>query len=165
MRRYQPSRRRGARCLLACLLLSSLVCGGVCGCGVVRIQGVLGAGAEAVSGFVSSVQLISVGSNGTTIEVTVVTLQQTLGFTTTDFCGNVVTQFPMKSFVQVSFTPGQPCSTIVVIEIEIKLSARRARYRLNLPMTSAWARMCPCIACSTAFFVAPGFRLSLLSRA
>jgi len=119
MRRYQPSRRRGFRCLGACLLLSSLVCGGVCGCGVIRIQGVFGAGVETVSGFVSGVQLITVGSNGTTIEVTVVTLQQTLGFTTTNFCGNVVAQFPMNSFAQVSFTPGQPCSTIVVIEIEI----------------------------------------------
>jgi len=107
------------RRLVACFLLSSLVCGSVCGCGAVRIQGVLGPGVETVSGFVSGVQLITVGSNGTLIEVTVVTLQQTLGFTTTNFCGNVVAQFPMNSFAQVNFNPGQPCSTVVVIEIEI----------------------------------------------
>jgi len=105
------------RRLVACFLLSSLVGSGLCGCGAVRIQGVLGPGAETVSGFVSGVQLIMVGSNGTLIEVTVVTLQQTLGFTTTNFCGNVVPQFPLNSFAQVSFKPGHPCSAIVVIVI------------------------------------------------
>ena len=107
------------RRLVACFLLSSLVSASVCGCGAVRIEGVLGSGVETVSGFVSGVQLITVASNGTEIQVTVVTLQQTLGFTTTNFCGNVGAQFPMNSFAQVSFNPGQPCSTIVVIEIEI----------------------------------------------
>ena len=105
------------RRLVACFLLCSLVCASVCGCGALRIQGVLAPGVETVSGFVSGVQLITVASNATTIQVTVVTLQQTLGFTTMNFCGNVVAQFPMNSFVQVSFNPGQPCSTIVVIEI------------------------------------------------
>ena len=107
------------RRLVACFLLSSLVCTIVCGCGAVRIQGALGPGVETVSGFVSGVQVIAIGSNGTTVQVTVVTLQQTLGFTTTNFCGNVVAQFPMNSFAQVSFNPGQPCSTIVAIEIQI----------------------------------------------
>ena len=106
------------RRLLACFLLSSLVCTILCGCGAVRIQGFLNSDVVAVSGFVSSVQLITVaGPNGTLIEVTVVTLQQTLGFTTTNFCGNLGAQFPMNSFAQVSFKPGQPCSTIVVIVI------------------------------------------------
>ena len=50
--------------------------------------------------------------------MTVVTLQQTLGFTTTKFCGNVGAQFPMNSFLQVSFQPGQPRSTIVEIVIK-----------------------------------------------
>jgi hypothetical protein len=106
------------RRLVACFLLSSLVCTVLCSCGAVRIQGFLNSDVVTVSGFVSGVQLITVvGSNGTPIEVTVVTLQQILGFTTTNFCGNVGAQFPMNSFLQVSFTPGQPCSTIVVIEI------------------------------------------------
>ncbi len=105
------------RRLVACFLLSSLVGSLLCGCGAVRIQGVLAPGVETVSGFVSGVQLIMVGSNGTLIQVTVVTLQQTLGFTTTNFCGNVSAQFPMNSFAQVSFKPGPPCATIVVIVI------------------------------------------------
>jgi hypothetical protein len=105
------------RRLVACFLLSSLAGSVLCGCGALRIEGFVGPGVETVSGFVSSVQLITVRSNGTPIEVTVVTLQQTLGFTTTNFCGNVVAQFPMNSFAQVSFQPGQPCSTIVMIVI------------------------------------------------
>jgi hypothetical protein len=109
---------RGSRSLVACLLLSSIVCTALCGCGAVRIQGVLNGDVTSVSGFVSGVQLITVaGANGTFIEITVVTLQQTLGFTTTNFCGNVGGQFPMNSFAQVNFKPGQPCSTIVVIVI------------------------------------------------
>ncbi|HYN15097.1 MAG TPA: hypothetical protein VES66_04825 [Terriglobales bacterium] len=106
------------RRLVACFLLSSLVCAFVCGCGAVRIQGFVGSDVVSVSGFVSAVQVTTVaGANGTLIEVTFVTLQQTLGFTTTNFCGNVSARFPMNSFAQVSFKPGQPCSTIVVIII------------------------------------------------
>jgi len=106
------------RRLMACFLLSSLVCTVLCGCGAVRIQGVLNSDVVTVSGFVSGIQLVTVaGANGTLIQVTVVTLQQTLGFTTTNFCGDVGARFPMNSFAQVSFQPGQPCSTIVVIVI------------------------------------------------
>jgi hypothetical protein len=106
------------RRLVACFLLSSFVCPVLGGCGAVHIQGVLDSGVVSVSGFVSGVQIITVpGANATVITVTVVTLQQTLGFTTTNFCGNVGPQFPMRSFAQVSFRPGQPCSTITVIVI------------------------------------------------
>jgi hypothetical protein len=109
---------RGPRRLVACFLISSLVCGFVCGCGAVRIQGVLSPDVVIVSGVVSGVQVTTVsGGNGTLIVVTFVTFQQTLGFTTTNFCGNVSAQFPMNSFAQVNFKPGQFCSTIVVIVI------------------------------------------------
>jgi hypothetical protein len=120
---YQPAAQqalayRGSRTLVACFLLFSIICTGVCGCGALRIQGVLNGDVVSVSGFVSGVQIITVaGANGTFIEVTVVTLQQTLGFTTTNFCGNVSGRFPMNSFAQVNFKPGQPCSTIVEIVI------------------------------------------------
>ena len=114
----KPCVRRQSWSLVACFLLSSVVCTALCGCGAVRIQGVLNDDVVSVSGFVSSVQFITVaGANGTSIEVTVVTLQQTLGFTTTNFCGNVGCQFPMNSFAEVNFKPGQPCSTIVEIVI------------------------------------------------
>lgn len=45
------------RRLVACFLLSSLVCASVCGCGAVRIQGVVGSDVVSVSGFVSGVQV------------------------------------------------------------------------------------------------------------
>jgi hypothetical protein len=101
---------------VACFLLSSFVWMSLCGCGaVVHVQGALDSGVVSVSGVVSGVQVTAV-PNGTVI-VTIVILQQMMGFTTTTFCGNVVSQFPMNSFAQVNFRPGQPCSTIVVIVI------------------------------------------------
>lgn len=121
MRRYSTPKtgaRGRRRRLVACFLLAGLLCTILSGCGAVHVQGALDSDAVSVSGFVSSVQIITVqGANGTVISVTVVTLQQTMGFTTTNFCGNVGPQFPMHSFAQVSFKPGQPCSTIVVIVI------------------------------------------------
>jgi hypothetical protein len=123
MRRNHPRTRktgahRGSRRWVACFLISGFVTTIVGGCGAVHIQGALDSDIASVSGFVSGVQIIAVpGANGTVTLVTVVTLQQTMGFTTTNFCGNVGTQFPMHSFAQVSFNPGQPCSTITVIVI------------------------------------------------
>lgn len=103
---------------MACFLLSCLVSTALCGCGAVRIAAFFNPNAASVSGFVSGVQITSLpGANGTLIVVTIVTFQQTLGFTTANFCGNVGTQFPKNSFVQVTFNPGQPCSTVVAIVI------------------------------------------------
>ncbi len=122
MWRYLPrTRNTGERQeftrLLAGFVFWLVVCAVLSGCGAWRVQGALDAGFETVDGTVSSVQVLTTGANGTGITVTIVTLQQTLGFTTTSFCGNVSTQFPMHSFVHVNFTPGQPCSTLVVIVI------------------------------------------------
>jgi hypothetical protein len=123
MRRYYPNTRKtgacgGPRRLVACFLLSSLVCVVLGGCGAVRVQGFLNSDIASVSGFVSGIHIVTVpGADRTVITITIVTLQQTLGFTTTNFCGNVGAQFPMRSFAQVNFQPGQPCSTIVVIVI------------------------------------------------
>jgi hypothetical protein len=106
------------RRLVACLLLSSLLFTVLSGCGAVRIQGFAGTGFATVSGFVSGVQITTVaGASGTLIVVTVVTFQQTLGFITSNFCGNFGSRFPINSFAQVSFRPGQPCSSVVVIII------------------------------------------------
>jgi hypothetical protein len=106
------------RRLVASVLLSSLLCTTLCGCGAIRIQGFFGTDFATVSGFVSGVQVTTVpGAGGTVVVVTIVIFQQTLGFITTNFCGNSATQFPMNSFAQVSFKPGQPCSTIVAIVI------------------------------------------------
>lgn len=103
---------------VASVLLSSLLCTLLSSCGAIRIQGFFGSGAETVSGFVSGVQVTTVPAvGGTVVVITIVNFQQTLGFITTNFCGNFGSQFPMNSFAQVSFNPGQPCSTIVTIVI------------------------------------------------
>ena len=123
MRRHQPRTRktgayRGLRRFVVCLVLSGLLSTILSGCGAIHIQGALDTNVASVSGFVSGVQIITVpGANGTVVLITVVTLQQTMGFTTMNFCGNVSTQFSMHSFAQVSFNPGQPCSTITVVVI------------------------------------------------
>ncbi len=106
------------RRIVAGLLLSALLVTCLCGCGSITIAGAVGPGVVVVSGFVSGVQTTTVpGTNGTFIQVTIVTLQQTLGFTSNTFCGNVGIQFPMNSFARVNFQPGTPCATIVVVVI------------------------------------------------
>jgi hypothetical protein len=101
---------------VACFFLSSLMWVSLCGCGaVVRVQGALPLGVENVSGLVSGIQVTTI-QNGTMI-VTIVTFKETPGFTTTTFCGNLLSQFPVNSFAQVNFQPGQFCSTVVVIVI------------------------------------------------
>jgi hypothetical protein len=100
------------------LLLSGLLGVSLLGCGTFRVSGIFTNGAATISGVVTGRQLSSVaGSGGVFIQVTVVTLQQPLGFTTSTFCGNFVSQFPMNSFVDVDFTRGDACSTIVNIVV------------------------------------------------
>ena len=107
------------RRFVACFLVSSLVCAILSGCGAIHIQGFVGSDFSTVSGFVSGVQVTTIsGAGGTVVVVTIVSFQQTLGFITSNFCGNFGSQFPMNSFAQVSFKPGQPCSTIVAIVIK-----------------------------------------------
>ena len=123
MRHFDPSTPetgayRGRRDLLASFLISSLICTALCCCGAIHIQGFVGSNFSTVSGFVSGVQVTNFpGANSTVIVVTIVTFQQTLGFITDNFCGNFGPRFPMNSFAQVGFNPGQPCSTIVAIVI------------------------------------------------
>ncbi len=91
-------------------LLSTLVgCGGA-----VSIFATTGrnTGFASTSGTVSIVQL-STGSGGTVI--TVVTLLSGVNTQTMNFCGNVVSQFPLNTFVTVNFNQGTPCSTVVQV--------------------------------------------------
>ena len=105
--------------LMACLVIASVVGTTLCGCGgTVSVAACFNCESDTVSGVVSGVQVTTVpGSNGTPITVTVVTFEQTLGFTTQTFCGNFSTEFPKNSFARVSFLPGQRCSTILAISI------------------------------------------------
>ena len=89
------------------------------GCGNVFVRGALPpAGFSSVSGSVSVVQLSAViGENGTTVQVTFVTLLQSGDFVHDRFLRRQTNQFPMQQTVRADFTPGQPCSSIVTIVI------------------------------------------------
>ena len=104
------------KCLLALVVVSSLLLA-CAGCGNVFVRGAINPGFSTVNGVVSVVQLNSVAENGTTILVTFVTfLQQGTG-STIGFCGDVSSRFPLNQNMQVQFTPGQPCASLVVVVI------------------------------------------------
>ena len=94
------------------LLVVSLV-----GCsGVTSFSFFSNLGADTTSGIVSIVHFTVVsGPGGTFVNMTVVTLVQNGFSNTTDFCGDVRNQFPMNTFVNVKFNPGQPCATVVQV--------------------------------------------------
>jgi hypothetical protein len=65
-----------------------------------------------VSGTCSTVQQTAiVGPGGSLIVVTAVTLFSNGSATTTNFCGNIVSQFPLNTFVSVQFTNGSGSAT------------------------------------------------------
>ena len=100
------------RRLVALSLLLALT-----GCDSIHIGGAFNPDAQVVSGLVSTVTISTASDGGTIVTVTILTLQRSgsSDFTTTTFCGNHVSQFPLGSQVQVNFTPGSACSTIIVI--------------------------------------------------
>lgn len=105
------------RLLSLCLAAGLIVI--LAGCGNVFVRGALPpAGLSSVSGSVSVVQLSAViGENGTTVQVTFVTLLQSGTSSTIGFCGDRRSQFPMQQMIRADFTSGQPCSSLVTIAI------------------------------------------------
>ena len=95
--------------LCVCLLTVSS------GCGAVFIGGAIQT--STVSGTVSLVRITTVVNGGGNVTVTFVTFLQLGDATTIGFCGDHRSQFPLNQFVRTNFTPGQPCSSIVVIFI------------------------------------------------
>ena len=101
------------RRLAAVLLLAVTLAG--CG-GVTSFSFFSNPGLARTSGLVSIVHFTVVsGPGGTFVNVTVVTLVQNGFSNTTDFCGDVRNDFPMNTFVNVNFNPGQPCATVVQV--------------------------------------------------
>ena len=95
-------------------LLAFTACGGV----AFHATTQSGSTIQTTSGFVSIVQFSAVGNgNGTNVDVTFVTLTQPGTANQLAFCGNVVNQFPMNSFVQVNFTPAPTCVSFFRIVI------------------------------------------------
>ena len=90
------------------------------GCGNVFVRAQWNGGNQTVSGMVSVVQLtLVVDSNNVSTQVTIVTLVDNLGTSNFSFCGDQRNQFPPDRFAQATFTPGQPCSTLVNVIIRI----------------------------------------------
>jgi hypothetical protein len=85
------------------------------GCGAVFIGGAIQT--STVSGTISLVRITAVVDGGANVTVTFVTFLQVGDATTIGFCGDHRTQFPVNQFVRANFTPGQPCSSIIVIFI------------------------------------------------
>jgi hypothetical protein len=88
------------------------------GCGNVFVRGALPGGTSSISGSVSVVQLSAiVGENGTTVQITFVTLLQAGTSSTIGFCGDQRSQFPMQQTIRAEFNPGRTCASIVTIVI------------------------------------------------
>ncbi|HMK29212.1 MAG TPA: hypothetical protein VK473_05950 [Terriglobales bacterium] len=100
---------RGA---LSAILLFSLL--GLAGCsGIVGVSGFFNPGMA--SGVVSIVHFIAIGDGGIAVNVTAVTLTNSGSAQDFTFCGNQTSFFPMNTFVDVTFNPGQNCSTVVSV--------------------------------------------------
>ena len=70
-------------------------------------------------GTVSQVRFTVINdANGTSWQVTIITLQTLNGPEKLTACGNHVSRFPMDSTVNVRFTPGIPCASNVVVTIQ-----------------------------------------------
>jgi len=102
---------------LLCVLLALWLCALETGCGNVFIGGAIRPGVSAINGTVSFVELNTIVSNGTTIQVTIVSFLQNGISSNLTFCGNQTSQFPLNQTVTMNFNPGQPCNTLVVVVI------------------------------------------------
>jgi len=90
------------------------------GCGNVFVRVRWNGGNQTVSGVVSTLQLtVVVDGNNVSTQVTIVTLIDNLTASNFSFCGDQRNQFPPDRFAQATFTPGQPCSTLLNVVITI----------------------------------------------
>ena len=103
---------------LFCLSLAVCLVTTLTGCGNVFVGGALPGALSSVSGSVSVVQLSAViGENGSTVQITFVTLLQGGTSSTIGFCGDQRSQFPMQQTIRAEFNPGRTCASIVTIVI------------------------------------------------
>lgn len=102
------------RCVAASLALALF--GACLGCGAVNVT--FTSKFSQASGYVSVVHLTVVDNgDGTSTTITAVTLLSSGAATTHNFCGNVVSQFPVNSWVTARFTPGTACGTLISVTL------------------------------------------------
>jgi hypothetical protein len=90
------------------LLLSS-------SCGDVFVRGALNTGSQTAIGTVSIVRF-TITDSGTTI--TVVTLPEQGMAQSLNFCGDQRSRFPLDQPIEVTFTPGATCGSVIAIAID-----------------------------------------------
>jgi hypothetical protein len=96
--------------ILALLILCVLV---TASCGNVFVRGAINPGTQSVNGTVSIVEFSVDGG----VSITIITLSSNGMARTLNFCGDQRSQFPANSQVQVSFTPGTPCDSVLAVHL------------------------------------------------
>lgn len=94
--------------VLACLLTTV-------SCGDIFVSGAINPGTQSAAGTVSIVQFSA--SSGSGVSVTIITLTGNSTANTLNFCGDQRTLFPVNKQVQITFTPGQPCATVLAVTL------------------------------------------------
>jgi hypothetical protein len=61
---------------------------------------------------------VMISSDNIETQVTIVTLLDNMAASNVTFCGDQRTQFPPDRLAQATFTPGQPCATLVRVIIQ-----------------------------------------------
>jgi hypothetical protein len=107
-----PGEAAVRRLAAASLILLSLF---LTSCGNVFFRGAILTTQQSVSGTVSLVQLTAVFDHGSSITVTAVTFLGPNGASSVNFCGDQRSQFPMNQFVKANFSPGNTCSTLILV--------------------------------------------------
>lgn len=83
-------------------------------CGDVFVRGAINTGTQFTTGTISIVQFSASGGG---ISVTIVTLTGNSVPSTLSFCGDQRTLFPVETQVQIHFTPGQTCATVLTVTL------------------------------------------------
>jgi len=94
--------------VVACLLMTV-------SCGDIFVRGAINPGTQSAAGTVSIVQFSA--SSGSGVSVTIITLTGNSTASTLNFCGDQRTLFPVDKQVQINFTPGQPCATVLTVTL------------------------------------------------
>jgi len=87
------------------------------GCGNVFIGGAIHPAVSTITGTVSFIQVNTIISNGSAIQVTLVTFLANGTTSSIGFCGDQSNQFLLNQAVTMNFTPGPPCATLVLVVI------------------------------------------------
>jgi hypothetical protein len=97
------------RLLVALVLAGSL---SAVSCGDVFVRGAINPGTQSTAGTISIVQF-SASTGG--VSVTLITLTGNSAPNTLSFCGDQRSLFPVDKQVQINFTPGQACATVLTV--------------------------------------------------